>query len=332
MDGTSVALELDGDRTQGMSARGCIGVGILLVGMFGDLAPGAQAQVCGEQQQGLDVLSWNIYMRPAAFFWNGQSKRARHIGELLKDSDHDVLFFQEAFGRKSRKVLREALDGAYPHEVLPVSAGRFFNSGLWVLSRIPIDTVDALTFDARMGVDRGAAKGAVLVQVTQGGQRTQLVNTHLQSSKGQRQQAVREEQYRQIVHLLERNTRPGVRQVVAGDLNTDQRDVEAYEAMLDVLKARNGALRRSERAARADMPISTWGGPFNTLVRKRSRGDIKLLDHALVRDTGYREHSLRSTVERVLHLLTSPWSRKHEHLSDHHPISIRFVGDVPEGL
>jgi hypothetical protein len=26
--------------------------------------------------RGLDVLSWNIYMRPAGLFWNGQMKRA----------------------------------------------------------------------------------------------------------------------------------------------------------------------------------------------------------------------------------------------------------------
>ncbi|MEX1133073.1 MAG: sphingomyelin phosphodiesterase [Flavobacteriales bacterium] len=326
MDGAAAAVELDGDSTQDMR-NGLRIAGLLIIfGMVTITGPSAQAQECGEQQS-LDVLSWNIYMRPAALFWNGQLERARHIGEILKDSEHDVLFFQEAFGRKSRKILHKALDGAYPYQVRPVGAGRLFNSGLWVLSRIPIDTVATTTFTARMGVDRGAAKGAVLVQLTQGERTVHLVNTHLQATKGVRQQAVREQQYQQIVDLLEAHARPGVCQVVAGDLNTDQQDIEAYEAMLGTLKARNGELRRSERAARAEMPVSTWGGPFNTLVRKRSRGVIKLLDHALVREPGRREHPLNFTVERMLHLITAPWSRKHEHLSDHHPISIRLVED-----
>lgn len=332
MDGSAIAVELDGDRAQGMSIRKHIRGLATVVVAVGMCAPSAHAQPQSDPPQSLDVLSWNIYMRPASLFWNGQMKRARHIGHILRHSDHDVLLFQEALGRRSMKVLRKALDGAYPYEVLPVGGGRLFNSGLWVLSRIPIDTVATITFTARMGVDRGAAKGAVLVQVTQGEYTTQVLNTHLQASRGPRQQAVREQQYQQIVALLEAHERPGIPQVVAGDLNTDQQDVEAYEAMLETLKARNGDLRRSERAARADMPVSTWGGPFNTLVRKRSRGDIKLLDHALVRDTERREGALKLSVERVLHLFTAPWSRKHTHLSDHNPISIRLVEDGREEL
>lgn len=275
--------------------------------------------------QSLDVLSWNIYMRQSAFFWNGQMKRAEHIGMLLKDSDHDILLFQEAFGRKSRRVLRKALDGNFPYEVLPVRTGRLFNSGLWILSRIPIQEVDMLTFETCKGVDCKAAKGAVLVELEQPWGSTQVLNTHLQSSRGAKQQAVRQAQYKQLLDLLEARAKPGVRQVVAGDLNTDQQDVEAYEEMLATLKAENGEMKRSERAEKAQIPFSTWGGPFNTLIKKRARGDKKLLDHALVRETDAEQPQFKADVQRLLHFFTSPWSRKHDHLSDHNAISIRFV-------
>lgn len=285
------------------------------------------AQGSQEAPDSLDVLSWNIYMRPSGIFWNGQMKRAEHIGMLLKESDHDVLLFQEAFGRKSRKVLRKALDGSFPYEVLPAGNGRMLNSGLWVLSRIPIHAVQVISFRNCMGIDCTAAKGAVLVEVEQPWGNTQVLNTHLQSSSGRRQQTVRQVQYVQLLDLLEAHAKPGVPQVVAGDLNTDTQDMEDYETMLATLKAKNGELKRSSRAEKVELPISTWGGPLNTLIKKRARADRKLLDHTLLRDSDGPDLFENITVQRVLHFFTSPWSRKHDHLSDHHPISIRFVGD-----
>ncbi|MDP6909580.1 MAG: hypothetical protein QF371_08740, partial [Flavobacteriales bacterium] len=37
------------------------------------------------------VLTWNIYMRPAFLFWNGQFKRAKAIGEILKQENYDII-------------------------------------------------------------------------------------------------------------------------------------------------------------------------------------------------------------------------------------------------
>lgn len=325
MDGTAIALELDGHGPKAMNHldlfRSVAVAMLLLLCVYRPADCAAQVPA-----DSLDVLSWNIYMRPSAIFWNGQMKRAEHIGMLLKDSDHDVLLFQEAFGRKSRKVLRKALDGSFPYEVLPAGKGRMLNSGLWVLSRLPIHDVQVISFRNCMGLDCTASKGAVLVEVEQPWGNTQVLNTHLQANYGAGEQAVRQEQYVEILDLLEANAKPGVPQVVAGDLNTDQQDLEDYETMLATLNAKNGALKRSPRAEKVELPISTWGGPLNTLIKKRSRGDKKLLDYTLVRESDGPDFFENITVQRVLHFFTSPWSRKHDHLSDHHPISIRFVG------
>ena len=282
----------------------------------------AQERLAG---QGLDVLSWNIYMRPAGLFWDGQMKRARHIGALLRDSEHDVLLLQEAFGRRSRKLLRKALQDEFPHEVLPVRRGRLFNSGLWVLSRLPVEDVVQVLFDTCAGVDCRAAKGAVLFTVEKDGRSYQVVNTHLQAGGAPRYQQVRERQYGTIATLLEECGRPGVLQVVAGDLNTDEADVAAHEAMLRSLKARNGSLRRAKREEEEAMDHCTWGCSTNTLISKRYRGHTKLIDHMLVRRFAATDEARRYHAERRLHIFTSPWSRRHRHLSDHNAVSIRLV-------
>lgn len=325
MDGTAPALELDGHGPKAMNHldlfRSVAVAMLLLLCVYRPADCAAQVP-----EDSLDVLSWNIYMRPSAIFWNGQMKRAEHIGKLLKDSDHDVLLFQEAFGKKSRRLLREALDGSFPYEVLPASTGRLLSSGLWVLSKLPVVDVHVITFQASKGVDRTAAKGAVLVELELPWGNTQVLNTHLQATSGPKHQAVRQAQYLELLELLESCAAPGVRQVVAGDLNTDPQDQEDYENMLATLKAKDGSLKRSARAEKAEVPLSTWGGPSNTLIKKRSRSEKKLLDHALLRESADHDFFENMTVQRVLHFLTSPWSRKHDHLSDHHPISIRFVG------
>jgi len=264
-------------------------------------------------------------MRPAGLFWNGQMKRAQHIGALLKDSGHDVILLQEAFGRRSRKVLRKALQGEFPHEVLPVREGRLFNSGLWVLSRVPLEEVTWVLFDTCTGVDRYAAKGALLFRVEHEGNTFQVVNTHLQAGGAPKHQRVREAQYGTIATLLEEHSRPGVLQVVAGDLNTDEADVDAHEAMLQSLRSSNGSLRKPRRMEAEGMDLCTWGCSTNTLIGKRYRGRTKLLDHFLVRNPAGPEEDRRIRTERRLHIFTSPWSRRHRHLSDHNAVSIRLM-------
>lgn len=152
MDGTAPPVELDGHRPQTMTRidrlSSAAKVALVLLCFCPSLRSAAQGPQ--ESPESRDVLRWNIYLRPTGIFWNEQMKRAEHIGMLLKDLDHDVLLFQEAFGRKSRKVLRKALGGSLPYEVLPVGNGRMLYSGLRVLSRIPIHAVQGISFRSCM--------------------------------------------------------------------------------------------------------------------------------------------------------------------------------------
>lgn len=273
----------------------------------------------------LNVLSWNIFMRPAGLFWDGQLERAKHIGALLKDSDYDVLVFQEAFGKKSLKLLRDALEGEFPYEVMPSNKGKIFNNGLWVVSRLPIENVIHIFYDRCSGVDCGAAKGAVFFEVTKDGFTYQVINTHMQSEEGEKQTAVRNTQFAQMREVLEEQARTGVLQLIAGDMNTALDNEEAYKEMVTILNAEDGDVCMPDGTECATASATTWGCPNNTLIPDKWKGNTCLLDYVLVRDPKPRERPRPIWTDRVLRTFTSPWSDKHRHLSDHYAISIRLI-------
>jgi endonuclease/exonuclease/phosphatase family metal-dependent hydrolase len=289
--------------------------------------PTSFAQEAEATSSTLNVLSWNIFMRPAGLFFDGQLERAKHIGALLKDSEYDVLVFQEAFGKKSMKLLSEALDGAFPYEIKPLNNGKVFNNGLWVLSKFPIENIIPIFFDACAGVDCGAAKGAVFFEVNKDGIAYQLVNTHLQSMEGPKQEAVRNSQFEQMKDLLEAQARTGVLQLVAGDMNTSRDNENAYQEMVTILNADDDDVLMTEDTYCSTASATSWGCPNNTLIPDKLKGQTALLDYALVRNPRPRARPRSILTERMLRTFTSPWSDKHKHLSDHYAISIKLVSE-----
>jgi endonuclease/exonuclease/phosphatase family metal-dependent hydrolase len=273
----------------------------------------------------LNVLSWNIYMRPAGLFWDGQLERAKHIGALLKDSEYDVLLFQEAFGRVSLKRLREALGDEFPYEIRPMKDGKVFNNGLWVLSRIPIDNIQSIFFDACAGVDCGASKGAVFFEVTKNGHTYQLLNTHLQAEEGRKYAEVRAKQFAQMNVMLEAYAKSDIPQILMGDMNTSRDNEEDYQEMIALLHGSDGDVCMPEDTYCASASATTWGCENNTLVPEKYRGQGALLDYALVRNPRPRSRPTPLWAERMLKTFTSQWSSKHKHLSDHYAISIRLT-------
>ena len=286
------------------------------------LMPARASAQTDEAWQAINILSWNIYMRPASLFWNGQLERAKHIGALMKDSEYDVLVFQEAFGKRSMKLLREALEGEFPYEIVPANTGKMFNNGLWVLSRLPIENISSIFFEECVGVDCGAAKGAVFFEVTKNGHSYQIVNTHLQSMEGPKEIAVRNSQFAQIKEVMEKNERHGVLQIVAGDLNTSRRNEDAYKEMVTILNAEDGVACIPQNTELASAEPGTWGCANNSLIPDKLKGNTHLLDYALVRMPKDRKKPRPFWIDRAIETFTSQWSKKHKHLSDHYALSI----------
>lgn len=263
------------------------------------------------------VLTWNIYMRPAFLFWNGQFKRAKAIGKTLKEENYDIILFQEAFGKTSRKKLRKALGDEFPYEIEPAKHKAITNNGLWVLSKHPIEKIERVFFESCLVGDCQSSKGAVLFEVEINGQPYQFVNTHVQAEDGKEFAMVRQEQFEMIRQLLDSNQQKKTPQFILGDLNTAKKAKDEYNAMQEVLNASDGEISIIGETELSTEKPATWGCANNDLIKKKWKGQTYLLDYALQRETGY-PFKLR----RELKTYTQQWSKKRKHLSDHYAISL----------
>lgn len=280
----------------------------------------AISSAIGQDRRPVKVLAWNIFMRPHSITFNGQFRRAKAIGELLKTEDYDIILFQEAFGKTSRNKLRKALDGKYPHEIEPRNRKKTVNSGLWILSKHEIKKAEFIFFDDCLVSDCQSAKGAVLIEVEINGQPYQFINTHVQAEDGKEFAKVRANQFKMIAELLDKNQKPETPQFILGDLNTAMQIEEEYSGMLTTLKASDGKVSTLEAdELSVEYPI-TWGCGNNDLIKKKWKGQVQLLDYVLQRETGY-PFKLR----RDLKTYTQQWSKKRKHLSDHYAISLTIL-------
>lgn len=268
----------------------------------------------------IKVLTWNIYMRPHSVTFDGQFRRAKAIGEALKTEDYDIILFQEAFGKTSRKKLRKALEGAYPYEIEPKNYKKTVNSGLWILSKHEISNAEFIFFESCLVSDCQASKGAVLITIDINGQTYQFVNTHVQAEDGKEFALVRQEQFDMIRELLDSNLLSKTPQFVLGDLNTAKSQTDEYSVMLEKLNATDGTVAILEETTLSSAEPATWGCANNDLIKNKWKGMTYLLDYALQRETGFL-----FKLRRELKTYTKQWSKKHEHLSDHYAISLTIL-------
>lgn len=285
---------------------------------------GTQADSSPREQQ-LKVLTWNVFLRPRAILWGDhQSARAREMVQLLREEDYDVVVLQEAFDRVSLRILTEGLKDIYPHFILPKRKGLLHtNSGLLVLSRLPIEKVDHVFFDRCAGADCMADKGAVLVQVTKGDRTYQVIGTHAQAEEGRKYAEIRAHQYGQIREsLLEAHAQEGVTQLVVGDLNTDQSQHLEYSMMLHMLGTEDGEVRLANGEELPCDGLYTWGCANNGLIAQQYRGVTSLLDYVLCRPNGQS-----ARIDRALHVFKRKWGKGRDDLSDHYALSMTLGGE-----
>jgi endonuclease/exonuclease/phosphatase family metal-dependent hydrolase len=264
------------------------------------------APLSGDTASGrpLRILSWNIYMLPRFVHITGKRTRARVIAEQLKTSEYQVLVFQEAFLSDARRIIRSLLKDIFPHEYGPANhAGGFkTNSGIWILSKIPLRQLEELKFCKCYGVaDCFARKGALLLEGEYEGQMFQVLGTHLQAAGPQ---STRQAQYQEMRALLDRHQRPGVPQIVCGDMNTAKSEATHYCDMLQCLAVEDGPLDVQIEGASNFYPndLRTWGN---------DRFDV--IDYVF-----YRHNSKPAKkITRVLRSIRKPWDKNHQDLSDH---------------
>lgn len=257
----------------------------------------------------LKILSWNIYMLPYISLFNDNDKRAKAIAERLSGSDYHIIVFQEAFSRKCRNILSRNLMAAFPYQYGPVNEARFSlrtNSGLWVVSKFPLQKLGQLEFSKSKGYDAVARKGAALFEGSFKGSKFQILATHLQAMDSQ---ALRELQCAEIrEHLLNPFFHKEIPQFLCGDFNIDMYDTTDYQRMLKILDATNGSLSGTWKV--------TYDEVENNLAYK-ANGKRMILDYALVRN----EATIHK-IERKVQTFLSTIGKVESHLSDHYAMEV----------
>lgn len=297
----------------------------------------------GEERHQLDVLVYNVWLRPG-YFLDGQAPRVSWLSRLL--GGHDALILCETFHRRLGRRLASALAGEYPHRTRPlggVSAPRplgpgfkLANSGVMILSRWPIEAQGARSFDGQLaGSDAYSCKGVHHARINKRGQPYHLFGTHCQADPEPLLQRayqalgrdaaasflrLRMENFSRIRAFVDELSIPPHEPVlIAGDLNTDRLGQPGqFDAMLERLGASCPDDLRGHD--------STFDPRQNTLVQEPHP---MWLDYVLWSRSHLQPGASALEVHRMR--ASEPWrrlpviGRRHRDLSDHYAVSGRFT-------
>jgi endonuclease/exonuclease/phosphatase family metal-dependent hydrolase len=232
--------------------------------------------------QDLKVMTWNTFLIPPPWNSTKQADRTDAMLELLPTLDHDVMFFQEAFYDSKRKDLIEGLKKTHPHSVVPKKGKKLKqiqDSGLFMVSKYPMEKLDQIIFNDCAKADCISSKSAVLVEITlPNGKKAQLINTHMQAWDEPKTVEIRKKQLLQIKEMMAKNLKPGVPQILIGDLNIDGNIETEYKPSLEMMEMTSTPL---------EGPLTGTNGFSTEGCFKKPGGDKEeWLDHMWLKANG----------------------------------------------
>jgi endonuclease/exonuclease/phosphatase family metal-dependent hydrolase len=258
----------------------------------------------------LKILSWNIYMLPPIAPIADRAKRAHAIVDTLKQAGFDIIVFQEAFNHNAVKVIRDSLSAIYPFMYGPFNPRKNLfqiSSGVWVISKIPLELKGTIEYKIAKDADRVARKGAALLEGTWNDKKFQIIGTHLQA---QDHPDIRRLQIRHIYDsLITKYKVEGVPQIICGDMNTEIQIAKNYRDMLRGLDAEDGAISGAQ--------TMTYDGTNNALALSVWKKDKTTLDYILIRRNG----SHTNVINRHVGVFKRTWKKGHIDLSDHYAMA-----------
>lgn len=187
----------------------------------------------------MKLLTWNVFMLPKPINFSKQVERTHLIAAELKKTDYDIILLQEAFIARFRNTVAYELRDKYPHTAHLSKSRRllhFINSGLFILSKHPIEILNHHYYNHCTHSDCFSSKGALLIEMTlPSGKKVQIATSHMQAWDDKKAVEVRKQQIEELNDLLKTYSRPGVPQILSGDLNIDGRIDLEYPGALKVL-------------------------------------------------------------------------------------------------
>lgn len=262
-----------------------------------------------QTQRDLKIVSWNIYMLPPIVPMKGRLERAAAIVDTLQHADMDIIVFEEAFHHAAVSIIREGLKNVYPYMYGPFNPSHSpfrISSGVWVISKVPLDLKGTIEYKVARENDQIAKKGAALLEGTWNGKRFQVLGTHLQA---QNQPKVRSIQIHHMFDsLLAKYKVEGVPQIICGDMNTEIEIEKNYKDMLATLDAEDGETSGIQKM--------TYDGTNNELALSVWKYAKTSLDYILLRKNGCDI----SVVDRHVGVFKRQWKKGRHDLSDHYAI------------
>ncbi|HET7060696.1 MAG TPA: sphingomyelin phosphodiesterase [Nitrosospira sp.] len=261
-----------------------------------------------------NVLSYNIYMRPASLFADAQAERGAVLPSKLRG--FDVIVFSEAFDNKVRDQLLADLAEEYPFRtsILGGDHGFVQDGGVIVVSRWPITAETQRLFgDVCVGGDCWADKGVLYARFEKHAQTYHVFASHAQAGREMGQRQTRMQQLGIIKSFVDDIGPSGTEPVfIAGDLNVDKYDAVEYAAMLRILDAWHP--KPSGHPYTVDSAINKWAG-------------YRLyLDYVLVSNRHLQP--LDAIIETLIPRSRTLWGGGYD-LSDHFPVFGHFLFSSP---
>ena len=258
-----------------------------------------------EKENSLRILSWNIKMFNSPYGWfHDRFQRSENIISVLQKMEvYDIILFQEAFSLEIRSKIFLALKHIYPNQISIDDRTSFYreNSGLWVISSIPITLIDNINFTELRNVDWFSSKGAQLYSISKNLQQFQIINTHMQADYKAKYSEVRIKQYLEIKEqLILPFENSNIPIILCGDLNISE-SVDLKQ-MLRTLNLINGPLNGALQ--------------YSSLHKK-----LELLDYILVKTKLFKFQSISRQIYDISRYLKIDAMQ----LSDHYPIEGIFI-------
>ena len=170
------------------------------------------------------------------------------------------------------------------------------NSGLWVISSIPIILIDNINFTELRHTDWLSSKGAHLYSVIKNQQEFYIINTHMQADYDAKYSDVRIKQYTEIKEkLLIPFEISEIPFILCGDLNISK--LSKLTMMLETLNFLNGPLLGKVQ--------------YSSLNKNH-----ELLDYILVKGNKFKYNTIERRIQDMsVYLKIDP-----NQFSDHYPV------------
>jgi len=186
------------------------------------------------QTDTLNVLSWNVFLRPSIMS-DKQMKRVDSIAYYLEKSDCEILILQEVFHKKAKKRLTELLVDTYPFRTKS-GPKSFYGvpSGVVIYSKLPfINEAKHYSYQHKTGSDKLAKKGLVQVSVNHKGREVAVIGTHLQAGGGEKRIEIRQNQV-ELIRKVQNEINDSVTLIFGGDFNIGS-STPAYNDLIESL-------------------------------------------------------------------------------------------------